>query len=36
METYYLLFYGILPSASELVKFEETVVGEMMINEKLI
>jgi citrate synthase len=27
METYYLLFYGSLPSGSELVRFEETVVG---------
>lgn len=36
MESYYLLFYGSLPGEGELVKFEETVVGEMMINEKLI
>jgi citrate synthase len=31
-----LLLYGALPSAPELKKFEETVVGEMMVNEKLI
>jgi citrate synthase len=36
METCYLLLYGALPNAPELKKFEETVVGEMMVNEKLI
>lgn len=36
METCYLLLYGVLPSHQELIKFEETVVGEMMINEKMI
>ena len=36
METCYLLLYGTLPSKSELRKFEEIVVGEMMINEKMI
>lgn len=36
METCYLLLYGTLPSSSELRKFEEVVIGEMMINEKMI
>jgi citrate synthase len=36
METCYLLLYGTLPSSSELMKFEEVVIGEMMINEKMI
>jgi citrate synthase len=27
METYYLLFYGTLPSINELSRFEEVVVG---------
>ena len=36
METSYLLLYGSLPSKSEVERFEATVVGEMMINEKMI
>ena len=36
METCYLLLYGCLPSPTELEKFEKVVVGEMMVNEKLI
>jgi len=36
METSYLLLYGSLPSKSEAERFEATVVGEMMINEKII
>lgn len=36
METCYLLLYGTLPSQAELIRFEEAVVGEMMINEKMI
>ena len=36
METCYLLLYGELPGVEELQKFEETIVGEMMVNEKLI
>lgn len=36
MDTYYLLFYGTLPSQNQLQRFEEAVVGEMMINQKLI
>ena len=36
METCYLLLYGCLPSQTELEKFEKVVVGEMMINEKII
>lgn len=36
METSYLLLYGVLPSKTELHKFEEVVIGEMMINEKMI
>jgi len=32
METSYLLLYGTLPSKTELQKFEEVVIGEMMIN----
>jgi citrate synthase len=36
METSYLLLYGTLPSKTELQKFEEVVIGEMMINEKMI
>lgn len=36
MESTYLLLYGCLPSVTELEKFEGVVVGEMMINEKII
>lgn len=36
MEVCYLLIYGSLPSKSELVKFEEQVVSEMIIHSKLI
>lgn len=36
METSYLLLYGVLPSKVELAKFESIVVGEMMINQKMI
>ena len=36
MEVCYLLIYGELPSAGELKLFEDTMVSEMMINEKLI
>jgi citrate synthase len=36
MEVCYLLIYGELPSADELKLFEQTMVSEMMINEKLI
>ena len=36
IETSYLLIYGVLPTKDELRKFEEIVVGEMMVNEKLI
>ena len=36
MEVCYLLLYGELPSAKEARKFEDTVVSEMMVNEKLV
>jgi citrate synthase len=36
MEVCYLLIYGELPSALELKTFEEIVVSEMIIHEKLI
>ncbi|KAM3136916.1 hypothetical protein pb186bvf_011001 [Paramecium bursaria] len=36
MEVCYLLIYGELPSKDELKLFEDTMVSEMMINEKLI
>lgn len=36
METCYLLIYGLLPSKNELEKFEATVVGEMMVNDRII
>lgn len=36
MEVCYLLIYGELPSVKELKNFEEIVVSEMIIHEKLI
>jgi citrate synthase len=36
VETCYLLLFGVLPSKTELKKFEETMVQEMLIHEKLI
>lgn len=36
MEVCYLFIYGHLPSRPELKLFEDTMVSEMMINEKLI
>ena len=36
MELCYLLIYGELPSEKELIKFEETVVSEMMVHQELI
>ena len=36
IEVCYLFIYGHLPSRKELTLFEETMVSEMMINEKLI
>lgn len=36
MEVCYLFIYGHLPSKPELKLFEDTMVSEMMINEKLI
>jgi citrate synthase len=32
MEVCYLLIYGFLPSKQELIKFEDTVISEMMVN----
>lgn len=36
VETCYLLLYGELPVGEELARFEEVVVGEMMLNEKMV
>jgi citrate synthase len=36
VETCYLLIYGVLPSKEELKKFEETMIQEMLVHEKLI
>jgi len=36
VEVCYLLIYGILPTKEELVKFEEKIVQEMLVHEKLI
>lgn len=36
METCYLLLYGELPGKEELGKFEEAIVSEMILNEKMV
>ena len=36
VETCYLLLYGELPSKSEYVKFEEAIIDEMILNERMV
>ena len=36
MEVCYLMIYGVLPSKKELIAFEDLVVSEMMVHEKIV
>ena len=36
VQTCYLLLYGELPSQAELEKFEEAIIDEMILNEKMV